>query len=97
MDVLCVKACVEFAVDYCRAGNGPFVLEMDTYRCALLCFPHVSLSLSAEHLPWTLRAQTTDTPCLIRAPHTAHVMTSSPCATRATRSTCAATFAPGLL
>jgi pyruvate dehydrogenase E1 component alpha subunit len=32
MDVLCVKECVKFAIDHCRAGNGPFVLEMDTYR-----------------------------------------------------------------
>jgi len=32
MDVLCVKKCTEFAIDHCRAGNGPFVLEMDTYR-----------------------------------------------------------------
>jgi len=32
MDVLSVKACTEFAIAHCRAGNGPFVLEMDTYR-----------------------------------------------------------------
>jgi hypothetical protein len=32
MDVLCVKECTQFAIDHCRAGNGPFVLEMDTYR-----------------------------------------------------------------
>ena len=32
MDVLCVKECTQFAIEHCRAGNGPFVLEMDTYR-----------------------------------------------------------------
>jgi TPP-dependent pyruvate/acetoin dehydrogenase alpha subunit len=32
MDVLNVRACTDFAVQHCRAGNGPFVLEMDTYR-----------------------------------------------------------------
>eukprot|EP01052_Picozoa_sp_SAG31_P007196 SAG31_NODE_340_length_17466_cov_5.689987_2_plen_234_part_00 len=32
MDVLCVRDCTKFAIEQCRAGNGPFVLEMDTYR-----------------------------------------------------------------
>ncbi len=32
MDVLNVRACTDFAVQHCRNGNGPFVLEMDTYR-----------------------------------------------------------------
>lgn len=32
MDVLCVRECTKFAIEHCRAGNGPFVLEMDTYR-----------------------------------------------------------------
>ena len=32
MDVLNVRACTDFAYQHCRAGNGPFVLEMDTYR-----------------------------------------------------------------
>ncbi|KAG8459971.1 hypothetical protein KFE25_011020 [Diacronema lutheri] len=32
MSVLAVRQAVAFAADRCRAGNGPFVLEMDTYR-----------------------------------------------------------------
>merc|ERR1719164_352023 len=32
MDVLCVRECTKFAIEHCRAGKGPFVLEMDTYR-----------------------------------------------------------------
>ena len=32
MDVLAVKAAGETAVAHCRAGNGPYVLEVKTYR-----------------------------------------------------------------
>jgi pyruvate dehydrogenase E1 component alpha subunit len=32
MDVMAVKAAGEQAVAHCRAGNGPFLLEMKTYR-----------------------------------------------------------------
>jgi pyruvate dehydrogenase E1 component alpha subunit len=32
MDVLCVRDCTQFAIEHCRAGLGPFVLEMDAYR-----------------------------------------------------------------
>ncbi len=32
MDVMAVKAAGEQAVAYCRAGKGPFLLEMKTYR-----------------------------------------------------------------
>jgi pyruvate dehydrogenase E1 component alpha subunit len=32
MDVLAVKAAAEEAVAHCRAGNGPYILEMKTYR-----------------------------------------------------------------
>ena len=32
MDVLAVKAAGEKAVAHCRAGNGPYILEMMTYR-----------------------------------------------------------------
>jgi pyruvate dehydrogenase E1 component alpha subunit len=32
MDVLAVKAAAEKAVAHCRAGNGPYILEMMTYR-----------------------------------------------------------------
>ena len=32
MDVLAVKAAGEKAVAYCRAGNGPYILEVKTYR-----------------------------------------------------------------
>ena len=32
MDVLAVKAAGERAVEYCRAGKGPYILEVKTYR-----------------------------------------------------------------
>jgi pyruvate dehydrogenase E1 component alpha subunit len=32
MDVLAVKAAAEKAVAVCRAGDGPYILEMNTYR-----------------------------------------------------------------
>jgi len=32
MDVLAVKAAGEKAVAHCRAGNGPYILEVKTYR-----------------------------------------------------------------
>ncbi|XP_027493634.1 pyruvate dehydrogenase E1 component subunit alpha, somatic form, mitochondrial isoform X1 [Corapipo altera] len=32
MDVLCVREAVKFAADYCRAGKGPLVMELQTYR-----------------------------------------------------------------
>jgi pyruvate dehydrogenase E1 component alpha subunit len=32
MDVLAVKAAGEKAVTHCRAGNGPYILEIKTYR-----------------------------------------------------------------
>ncbi|MFX6911423.1 thiamine pyrophosphate-dependent enzyme [Acinetobacter baumannii] len=32
MDVRAVKAAGDEAVAWCREGNGPFILEMQTYR-----------------------------------------------------------------
>ncbi|HMN71350.1 MAG TPA: pyruvate dehydrogenase (acetyl-transferring) E1 component subunit alpha [Rhodoblastus sp.] len=32
MDVRAVKAATERALEWCRAGNGPYILEMQTYR-----------------------------------------------------------------
>jgi pyruvate dehydrogenase E1 component alpha subunit len=34
MDVIAVKEAGERAVAHCRAGNGPYLLEMKTYRYA---------------------------------------------------------------
>ncbi|CAB1349880.1 unnamed protein product [Coregonus sp. 'balchen'] len=32
MDVLCVREAIKFAADHCRAGKGPIVMELETYR-----------------------------------------------------------------
>ncbi|XP_041088788.1 pyruvate dehydrogenase E1 component subunit alpha, mitochondrial-like isoform X2 [Polyodon spathula] len=32
MDILCVKEATKFAADLCRAGKGPIVMELQTYR-----------------------------------------------------------------
>ena len=32
MDVIAVKTAGEKAADYCRAGKGPYILEIKTYR-----------------------------------------------------------------
>ncbi|XP_064206787.1 pyruvate dehydrogenase E1 subunit alpha 1a isoform X1 [Anguilla rostrata] len=32
MDVLCVREATKFAADHCRAGKGPVVMELQTYR-----------------------------------------------------------------
>ena len=32
MDVLTVKEATKWAVDYCRSGKGPLVMEVETYR-----------------------------------------------------------------
>ena len=32
MDVLAVKAAAERAAEHCRSGNGPYILELKTYR-----------------------------------------------------------------
>ena len=32
MDVRAVKAAADRALDFCRSGNGPIILEMQTYR-----------------------------------------------------------------
>ena len=35
MDVVSVREAGKFALEYCRSGNGPLVMEMKTYRLAL--------------------------------------------------------------
>lgn len=32
MDVLTVREATRWATEYCRAGHGPLVMEMTTYR-----------------------------------------------------------------
>ncbi|NXU14064.1 ODPA dehydrogenase, partial [Pardalotus punctatus] len=32
MDILCVREATKFAAEYCRAGKGPLVMELQTYR-----------------------------------------------------------------
>ncbi|XP_037385778.1 pyruvate dehydrogenase E1 component subunit alpha, somatic form, mitochondrial-like [Talpa occidentalis] len=32
MDVLCVREATKFAVDFCRSGKGPILMELQTYR-----------------------------------------------------------------
>lgn len=32
MDVLCVREAAKFATEHCRAGKGPIVMELQTYR-----------------------------------------------------------------
>ncbi|XP_074007815.1 pyruvate dehydrogenase E1 component subunit alpha, somatic form, mitochondrial isoform X6 [Numenius arquata] len=32
MDVLCVREAAKFATEYCRAGKGPILMELQTYR-----------------------------------------------------------------
>lgn len=32
MDVLAVREATRFAIDLCDAGNGPIVMETETYR-----------------------------------------------------------------
>ncbi|XP_020043867.1 pyruvate dehydrogenase E1 component subunit alpha, testis-specific form, mitochondrial isoform X1 [Castor canadensis] len=32
MDVLCVREATKFAVEHCRSGKGPIVMELETYR-----------------------------------------------------------------
>ncbi|KAJ3611321.1 hypothetical protein NHX12_021337 [Muraenolepis orangiensis] len=32
MDVLCVREATKFAADHCRAGKGPILMELQTYR-----------------------------------------------------------------
>ncbi|KAM9332502.1 pyruvate dehydrogenase E1 component subunit alpha, mitochondrial-like isoform 2-T2 [Pholidichthys leucotaenia] len=32
MDVLCVREATKFAADHCRAGKGPIIMELQTYR-----------------------------------------------------------------
>ncbi|NXE79371.1 ODPA dehydrogenase, partial [Cochlearius cochlearius] len=32
MDILCVREATKFAAEYCRAGKGPILMELQTYR-----------------------------------------------------------------
>ncbi|XP_075400988.1 pyruvate dehydrogenase E1 component subunit alpha, testis-specific form, mitochondrial [Tenrec ecaudatus] len=32
MDILCVREATKFAANYCRSGNGPILMELQTYR-----------------------------------------------------------------
>ncbi|XP_067342978.1 pyruvate dehydrogenase E1 subunit alpha 1b isoform X2 [Channa argus] len=32
MDVLCVREATKYAVDHCRSGKGPIIMELQTYR-----------------------------------------------------------------